>query len=322
MMLFYAVLRVISISGSVLYPTYASYKVLSKRPTQESDLERWLMYWSVMGVVVGIEMVAEWLIRWIPLYYYLKTIFLMYLALPQTQGATPIYTKRLHPMLQYYEPQIDASMARLRSRAYDFVRAKIQELWARIVNAPLPSPDAPPPTMQDNPVAFATGFLKTWSPFLVAASGAMMQPQQQQQQQQQQKIEGGGRSRSSSASSTSSFAPTDINLTSKAKPAIQRSGAVNVRNRTGRNAPRTSDVRLPRQSDGDVRPRQSDGDARPRKSDTAPREGNRQGSSKPKPRVQMDELDSEIEESDSLVSPDGDVAPSKASSAYEKLKAD
>ncbi|KAJ1301349.1 hypothetical protein OPQ81_003748 [Rhizoctonia solani] len=260
-----------------------------------------------MGVVVGIERVAEWLIRWIPLYYYLKTIFLMYLALPQTQGATPLYTNRLQPLLQHYEPQIDASMARLRSRAYDFVRGKIQELWARIVNAPPPSPTAPAPTMQDNPVAFATGFLKTWSPFLVAASGAMMQPQQTQQPQ----VEGGGgRSRSSSASSTSSFAPTDINLTSKAKPAIQRSGAVNVRNRTGRNAPRTSDVRLPREG----------GDARPRRSEAEPRDEGR--ASRSKPRVQVDELDSEVEESDHLVSPDGDVAPSKASSAYEKLKAD
>ncbi|KAF8717296.1 TB2/DP1, HVA22 family, partial [Rhizoctonia solani] len=313
MRLFYAVLRVISITGSVVYPTYASYKTLSKRPTQEADLERWLMYWSVMGVVLGIEMVAEWLIRWIPLYYYLKTIFLMYLALPQTQGATPLYNHRLLPLLEHYEPQIDASMARLRSRAYDFVRAKLQELWARIINAPPPSPNAPAPTMQDNPVAFATGFLKTWSPFLVAASGAMMQPQQQTQPT----IEGGGlggRSRSSSASSTSSFAPTDINLTSKAKPAIQRSGAINVRNRTGRNAPRTSDVRVP------IVREDGEGSRAPRRSEGASREERREA--RPKPKVQLDELDSEIEEDEDLVSPDGDVAPSKASSAYEKLKAD
>ncbi|KAF8752202.1 TB2/DP1, HVA22 family [Rhizoctonia solani] len=230
MRFFYAVLRVISITGSVVYPTYASYKTLSKRPTQEADLERWLMYWSVMGVVLGIEMVAEWLIRWIPLYYYLKTIFLMYLALPQTQGATPLYNHRLLPLLEHYEPQIDASMARLRSRAYDFVRAKLQELWARIINAPPPSPNAPAPTMQDNPVAFATGFLKTWSP-----------------------------------------------------------------------------------EDGE-------GSRAPRRSEGASREERREA--KPKPKVQLDELDSEIEEDEDLVSPDGDVAPSKASSAYEKLKAD
>jgi hypothetical protein len=167
--------------------------------------------------------------------------------------------------------------------------------------------------MQDNPVAFATGFLKTWSPFLVAASGAMMQPQKQTQTT----IEGGGlggRSRSSSASSTSSFAPTDINLTSKAKPAIQRSGAVNVRNRTGRNAPRTSDVRVPiAKDDGESR-------ATSRRSEGTSREERREA--KPKPKVQVDELDSEEEEEENVNSPDGDAGPSKASSAYEKLKAD
>ena len=47
-----------------LYPGYASYKTLSQRPASEAELERWLMYWSVLGCIVGIEYVAEWLISW------------------------------------------------------------------------------------------------------------------------------------------------------------------------------------------------------------------------------------------------------------------
>lgn len=47
-----------------LYPGYASYKTLSQRPASEVDLERWLMYWSVLGCVVGVEYVAEWLVSW------------------------------------------------------------------------------------------------------------------------------------------------------------------------------------------------------------------------------------------------------------------
>jgi hypothetical protein len=46
-----------------LYPGYASYKTLSQRPANEADIERWLMYWSVIGCVVAIES-AEWLINW------------------------------------------------------------------------------------------------------------------------------------------------------------------------------------------------------------------------------------------------------------------
>ena len=46
-----------------LYPGYASYKTLSQRPANEADIERWLMYWSVIGCVVAAES-AEWLINW------------------------------------------------------------------------------------------------------------------------------------------------------------------------------------------------------------------------------------------------------------------
>lgn len=47
-----------------LYPGYASYKTLSQRPASEEELERWLMYWSVLGCIVGVEYVAEWLVSW------------------------------------------------------------------------------------------------------------------------------------------------------------------------------------------------------------------------------------------------------------------
>ena len=46
-----------------LYPGYASYKTLSQRPANEEEIERWLMYWSVIGCVVAIES-AEWLVNW------------------------------------------------------------------------------------------------------------------------------------------------------------------------------------------------------------------------------------------------------------------
>ncbi|KAF8597576.1 hypothetical protein BDV93DRAFT_527350 [Ceratobasidium sp. AG-I] len=221
--------RTISITGAFLYPTYASYKTLSRRPTSEAELERWLMYWSVMGCVTGIEMVAEWMIRWIPLYWYLKTIFLLYLALPQTQGATKLYTARLQPVLKHYEPQIDASVARLRSRAYVFMREKLNELWARVVNAQQqPGAQAAPPNMQDPmsaPIQMASGLWRAYSPMILgAAAGAMMQPPAPA-------VITPARSRSSSSSSTSSFAPTDINLTSRAKPAIETRSSAGVRSR-------------------------------------------------------------------------------------------
>ncbi|QRV99125.1 receptor expression-enhancing protein 3 [Ceratobasidium sp. AG-Ba] len=158
---------------------------------------------------------------------------------PTNQGATAIYNNRLQPVLKHYEPQIDASVARLRSRAYVFMREKLQELWARLLNQqPGVGQAAGPPTLQNpmgGPLQMTSGLLQAYSPMILgaaAAAGAMAPAPA---------AAGGqvtpGRSRSSSASSTSSFAPTDINLSAR-KPTVQtRSSGAQIRSR---NAPKPS----------------------------------------------------------------------------------
>ncbi|KAF8186393.1 TB2/DP1, HVA22 family-domain-containing protein, partial [Pholiota molesta] len=137
-MLFSFTSRIVSALAAFLYPGYASYKTLSQRPASEPELERWLMYWSVLGCIVGVEYLAEWLISWIPLYTTFKAIFLLYLALPQTQGATYIYTVHLRPFFATHEQQIDAAIAEIRGRAYRFVQEKARALWAAVLGALAP----------------------------------------------------------------------------------------------------------------------------------------------------------------------------------------
>ncbi|KAG6871771.1 hypothetical protein C0995_000289 [Termitomyces sp. Mi166 len=109
-MLFYFTARIISSATAFLYPGYASYKTLSQRPASEEELERWLMYW-------------------IPFYYPLKTLFLLYLVLPQTRGASYIYTMHLYPFFHAHETQIDATLAQLKARAYQFLQDRFRALW-------------------------------------------------------------------------------------------------------------------------------------------------------------------------------------------------
>jgi hypothetical protein len=51
-----------------LYPAYASYKALSTSPanTPEADVlvERWLMYWAVVGTWTAVEAVVGWTFTW------------------------------------------------------------------------------------------------------------------------------------------------------------------------------------------------------------------------------------------------------------------
>ncbi|KAJ7702924.1 TB2/DP1, HVA22 family-domain-containing protein [Mycena metata] len=186
-MLFYLTSRLVSSVAAFLYPGYASYKTLSQRPASEEDLERWLMYWSVLGCIVGVEYVAEWVISWIPLYYPIKTLLLLYLALPQTRGSTYIYTNHLQPFFRTHESQIDSLLAQLRVYIYQQLQKWVRLLWehigASMGQQPLESqasgyPDgAAPPPPQPNGLSGVVGSLwRSYGPGILANGAALLRP--------------------------------------------------------------------------------------------------------------------------------------------------
>ncbi|KAF8452456.1 TB2/DP1, HVA22 family-domain-containing protein [Boletus edulis BED1] len=187
-MLFYLTSCIISSVLAFLYPGYASYKTLSQRPASEEDLERWLMYWSVLGCIIGIEYVAEWLVSWIPMYYLMKTLFLLYLVLPQTRGSSYIYINHLQPFLHSHESQIDATLASLKARLYAFVQERFRALWDQLAGTLRQQQQAEyapssggttvgaPPSLGDpvsGPAQLVAGLWRSYGPTLVA-SGAML----------------------------------------------------------------------------------------------------------------------------------------------------
>ena len=56
-------------------PSYGTWKALSQRPVSEPELERWAMYWTVLGAFVAVEYVAEWFIS-----LSVQTIFFSFLT--------------------------------------------------------------------------------------------------------------------------------------------------------------------------------------------------------------------------------------------------
>ncbi|KAJ7701864.1 TB2/DP1, HVA22 family-domain-containing protein [Mycena rosella] len=186
-MLFYLTSRIVSSVAAFLYPGYASYKTLSQRPASEEDLERWLMYWSVLGCIVGVEYVAEWVVCWIPFYYPMKTLLLLYLALPQTRGSTYIYNNHLHPFFRTHETQIDSLLAQLRVYIYSFLQKQVKQLWehigASVGQTPLDAqgaaayPDAPAPPVQPNGLGGVVGSLwRSYGPGILANGAALLRP--------------------------------------------------------------------------------------------------------------------------------------------------
>lgn len=123
----------------------------------------------------------------IPFYYLFKTTFLLYLALPQTQGSTYIYTRHLYPFLQTHESEIDKRVVEAKSRLFEWIRIRLRTIWEGFGGAiPQSSMNATtaaqrsatpvdtPPTLiapMTNPLQLALGLWHTYSP----AIGAFLQ---------------------------------------------------------------------------------------------------------------------------------------------------
>ena len=62
-------------------PSYCSYKSLEKT----YNLEFWLQYWTVFGLLSVLEYLLFFLVRLVPLFSLFKLAFLIWLQTPQTQ---------------------------------------------------------------------------------------------------------------------------------------------------------------------------------------------------------------------------------------------
>ncbi|VDO00040.1 unnamed protein product [Rodentolepis nana] len=109
-MILYLLCRILTTVFGVLYPAYKSYKALRYKDVKE--LVRLTMYWIVFSCFMAFETFGDILLTWFPLYYEIKTVFVLYLVLPFTQGSSIIYRKIVHPQLSNKEKDIDQYIER------------------------------------------------------------------------------------------------------------------------------------------------------------------------------------------------------------------
>ncbi|EFX00077.1 hva22 domain protein membrane protein [Grosmannia clavigera kw1407] len=160
--------RALASVASVLFPIFASYKAL--QTADPAQLTPWLMYWVVLACITLVESWTGWLLVWIPFYHYFRLIGMLYLVLPQTQGARVLYQTQVHPWLQHHESRIDdfigsahdrlrsAGMAYLR-QAIAYVRAALGLPEAVVPSAASSSPS--PPTT--SPSSYTQALLSRFS---------------------------------------------------------------------------------------------------------------------------------------------------------------
>lgn len=70
------------------------------------DDTQWLVYWTVFASFSLVDFFAERIYSVMPLYWLLKMVFLLYLALPQTSGAHNLYVKYVDPGFDYLNDNV------------------------------------------------------------------------------------------------------------------------------------------------------------------------------------------------------------------------
>lgn len=97
------------VSGVVgfLYPAYQSVKALHNK---DEDMEkRWLTYWVVFSFSHVMEFFLDHLVWWMPLYWFVKTVLLVWCMAPVSQnGSMVIYIFIIKPLYSRHHQDIDS----------------------------------------------------------------------------------------------------------------------------------------------------------------------------------------------------------------------
>lgn len=80
----------------------------------------------------------------IPLYYTLKTAFLLYLALPQTSGSVYLYSNFIQPFFATHESEIDSALSQFKVYIYNYLQRLIRSAWQHVTMSMGQAPNGPP----------------------------------------------------------------------------------------------------------------------------------------------------------------------------------
>jgi len=77
-----------------------------------------MMYWIVFALFTCAETLADTFVSWLPFYYELKIVFVLWLLSPATNGSSILYRKFVHPQLSKREKEIDSAIAKASEQGY------------------------------------------------------------------------------------------------------------------------------------------------------------------------------------------------------------
>ncbi|CAG5136116.1 unnamed protein product [Candidula unifasciata] len=92
-----------------IYPAYASVKAIESH--EKDDDTKWLTYWVVYSVFSLVEFFSDIFLFWIPFYWFLKCVFLVWCFLPVSwNGSHILYYRFIRPFILRHQDRIDSAL--------------------------------------------------------------------------------------------------------------------------------------------------------------------------------------------------------------------
>ncbi|CAH1109844.1 unnamed protein product [Psylliodes chrysocephalus] len=99
-----------------LYPAYVSIKAIESKG--KDDDTKWLTYWVVFSIFSIVEYFADFIVRWFPLYWLVKCIFMVWLMIPgDFNGSVTLYKRIIKPYFLKHERDIDGTINKVKDSA-------------------------------------------------------------------------------------------------------------------------------------------------------------------------------------------------------------
>lgn len=99
------VVRSACCSVGIVLPVYSTFKAIERKDPDAQ--QRCLVYWAAFGSFSLVEVFADKLLSWFPMYYHVKFAFLVWLQLPSADGAKYLYMNHLRPFFLRHQARVD-----------------------------------------------------------------------------------------------------------------------------------------------------------------------------------------------------------------------
>ncbi len=105
-----------------VYPAFWAIKSLEQNNVEEQ--KKWLTYWVVFGSFIIFDMGSVIINKFIPVYFVLKILFLIWLWMPGSSGCTIVYYLVVKKIFRFYEDKIISYTDAAKNYANDMLNEK------------------------------------------------------------------------------------------------------------------------------------------------------------------------------------------------------